>query len=134
MNYTPTLTEKIVSGLSYLTAGTFGFVWLIVSVLLRRYPDKFLMYHIAQSIFLSLCYVLVDKIFWFLINMLGYIPFINRIVRQIIYIFNHPLFFGYSFMQGIIYGVILYLAVFAFMGLYSYLPWVSDIIMSNIKR
>ncbi len=131
---TPTIPDRVIAGLSYLTSGFAGFAWLIICVVRGKFPERFLSYHIAQSIFLFLCYVVINAIFWFLVNMLSYIPVINRITRQLIYIFNHPVVFGYSFMQCLIYGILLYLAVFAFMGLYSYLPWVSDIIMYNVKR
>ena len=130
----PSALDRVISGLSYLTGGMAGFIWLIVCVVRKAYPDRFLSYHIMQSIFIYLCYIVVNAIFWFIVNLLGYVPFVNRVVRQLIYIFNHPIFFGYSFVQVILYSVILYLAVFAFMGLYSYLPGVSNIVMNNIRR
>ena len=134
MDRTPTILEKSLSGLSYLTAGMVGFLWLIVCAVRRTYPSTFGLYHILQSIFLSLCYVIVNYIFWWLVRFLSLIPFLNKIIRHFVLdIFNSPVLFGYSIMQCLIYGVIIYLAVFAFMGLYSYLPWFSEVIKSNLK-
>ena len=127
--------NRVIAGLTYLTAGGVGFVWLIVSVIRKRYPNTFLWFHIAQSFFLTLLYVVVNAAFWWLVGILSYIPFLNRLIRHIVIDwFNSPFIFGYSIMQCLIYGTILYLAVFAFMGLYAYIPWVSDIIKQNIRR
>ena len=132
-NEHPTLLEKVISALTYLSAGFVGFVWIIIMAVRRTYPSKFVMFHIMQSIFLSLGYVIINYVFWHVVNLISYIPFINRIVRQLVYIFNQPYVFGYSFMQCIIYGTLMYLVVFAFMGLYAYIPVVSDIIKSNFR-
>ena len=74
-----------------------------------------------QSVFLSLLYVIFNFIFWHIVGFLSYIPLLNRLIRQLVYLFNMPFIVGYSIMQCLIYGTILYLAVFAFMGLYSYI-------------
>lgn len=132
-NYKPQIGERLVSGLTYLTMGLFGAVWLIIGAVIRSFPSKFVMFNIFQSVFLSLCYVIINWIFWEIVKLIGFIPFINRIVMQILFLFNRPLVFGYSIVQCFLYGLIIYLAVFAFMGLYSYLPWVSDIIRANFK-
>ena len=133
-NRAPGLFDRVMSGLTYLSAGMVGFVWLIVCAFRGRYPDEFLMYHIKQSIFFSLCYILMDAVFWFLVKILEYIPFINKLVRQIVFIFNQPMVVGYSIMQCVIYGIVIYLAVFAMMGLYSYLPVLSDILNGYFRK
>ena len=132
-NEPPSMIERIVSGLTYPTLGLAGVVWLIIGALTRSYPKKFTMYHIFQSVFLSILYIIVNWIFWQAVNLLSFVPILNRIIRQLVYWFNMPLVLGYSVMQCFIYGVIIYLTVFAFMGLYSYIPWVSDIIKSNFR-
>ena len=126
--------DCVISGLSYLTAGIVGVVYLIIIAIRYKTPSRFVMFHLFQSVFLSLCYVIFNWVFWFVVGIFDHIPFINRIVRQLIFWFNMPVLFGYSICQCLIYGTIIYLAVFAFMGLYSYLPWVTDAIKSNFKR
>ena len=131
----PSMLDRILAALTYLSAGAVGFFWLLfLWIVKRRFPSPFLLFHISQSIFLSLCYVIINYIFWHIINFLSIIPYLNRLIRQIVYLFNMPVLVGYSIMQCLIYGTILYLAVFAFMGLYSYFPWVSDILKSNFRR
>ena len=134
MDNTPKLADRIVSGLTYLSAGIVGVMWLIISAVRGKFPPRFTLYHIMQSVFLSLLYVIFNFIFWHIVGFLSYIPLLNRLIRQLVYLFNMPFIIGYSIMQCLIYGTILYLAVFAFMGLYSYIPWVSDIIKSNFRK
>lgn len=128
------MIERLVSCLTYPTMGLIGFVWILIGQFTRSAPTKFTAYHCYLSIFLSLGYVICNYIFWFLYNMITHIPFINRLVAQLVYLFNMPLVLGYSFMQVLIYGTIIYLAVTAFMGKYSYLPWFSDIIKSIVRK
>ncbi len=124
--------ERIISAASYLTAGGAGFVWLIIAAVLRKRVTPFLMYHILQSIFLSILYFLVATFAELIYVILYRIPLINAIP----YIINMPLsfLFNLSVIQTITTAIILYLAITSAMGLYSYLPWVSDIININTGR
>ncbi len=121
--------EKILSAGTYLTAGGVGFVWLIIAAFLRKRVTSFLMYHIMQSIFISILFFLVSILGNLVFIILYKIPFINAIP----YLINMPLPFllNLSIVQLFTTTVILYLAISAGMGYYSYLPWVSDIIKGN---
>lgn len=132
-NTVPKLSERILAALTYLTGGTVGVVWLIVTSLRGNLPSTFGLYHIMQSIFICLCYVIVNWIFWTVMDLLAHIPFLNRLLRQIIYLFNNPLIFGYSVMQCVIYGTLIYLVVFSLMGLYAYVPFFSDVIKAHFR-
>lgn len=70
-----------------------------------------------------------------LINIINYIPVINKIVSLFTNFFTTGLqiFLGYSVIEAFIFIILLYLAVGAAMGRYSYLPVVSDIIKQNIR-
>ncbi len=124
--------ERIISAASYLTAGGVGFMWLIVTALLKKHLTPFLLYHIMQSIFLSILYFLIATFAELIYVILYRIPVINAIP----YLINMPLPFvyGLSIIQLITTVIILYLAITAVMGLYSYVPWVSDIININTGR
>jgi len=124
--------ERIISAATYLTAGGVGFVWLIIAALMKKRVTPFLMYHIMQSIFLAIAYFLLTTLCELTYVILYRIPLINAIP----YFINMPLpfLFGLSIVQGITTGIILYLAITAFMGQYSYFPWVSDIINQNTGR
>ena len=133
-NAKPYMRERIVSALSYLSMGTIGFIWLILGVITRSNLRSFTQYHIFQSIFISIGYFLLCMFFGFVLNILSLIPFINRLVAQLTFYFNAPLFGPYSLIQTVLYGVIIYLAVTSFMGQYSRIPWVSNIIDQNVGR
>lgn len=96
--------------------------------------ETFLQYHIFQSIFIALGFTVLSIFIGWLSNLLSFIPIINRLVAQITFLLNMPLIFDYSLLQAVIYAILIYLAVTAFMGKYSYIPWVSDIIDQNISR
>ncbi|CCY24621.1 unknown [Brachyspira sp. CAG:484] len=129
----PYMIERIVAALTYPTMGMIGFIWLILGLITKARPRAFTLYHIYQSIFLSIAYVVLSLLIGIVVNILSYVPLINKLVAQIVFWTNAPVFFGYSIIQTIIYAIILYLAVFAFMGRYSYFPWVSEIIKENLR-
>lgn len=121
--------ERILSAGTYLTAGGVGFIWLIIAALARKHVTKFLMYHILQSIFLSIIFVFLSFLGEMVFVILYRIPLINAIP----YLLSMPItiFFGLSIIQVFTTTVILYLAITSGMGYYSYLPWISDIIKGN---
>ena len=129
----PFMIERIVAGLSYLTMGLVGFIWLIVGLIRRTNLTKFLQYHIFHSIFISIGYVLLCLILGFVLNILSLIPIINIVAAQIALFFNMPMIFGYSIIQTAIYILLFYLAITSFMGLYGRIPFISDIIEENTK-
>lgn len=125
----PYAIERILSAATYLTAGGVGFVWLIVAAVLRKHITPFLMYHILQSIFLSILFFLISILGELLYVILYRIPVINSIPYWLS--FPLPFMFNLSIVQAFTTLIILYLAITSFMGLYSYIPWVSDIIKQN---
>ncbi len=133
-NETPYLIERIVAALSYLTMGMVGFVWLIIGLFTNARLKPFLQYHIFQSIFISLGFAVLSILVGWVSNLLSVIPFINKVVAQINFLLNMPLIFDYSLLQTAIYAFLAYLAITSFMGRFSYIPWVSDIIDQNISR
>ena len=121
--------ERILSTASYLTAGGVGFVWLIIAAVMKKRVTTFLMYHIMQSIFISILFFLLSILGELLFVILYKIPLINAIP----YFINMPLpfLFGLSLVQMCTTTIILYCAIMAGLGYYSYLPWVSDVIKGN---
>ena len=131
-NEQPYPIEKIISAATYLTAGGAGFIWLVIAALIKKTVRPFLMYHIMQSIFLSILFFLISVLGKMVYIILYRIPVINAIP----YLINMPIpfLFGLSVIQALTTAVILYLAITAFMGMYSYIPWVSDIIKGNTNN
>lgn len=128
----PSLVERIVASFSYITMGMVGFIWLIIGLFTRANLSSFMKYHIFQSIFLSLGFTVVSVLLGWISNFLSIIPFINKLVAQIVFLLNMPLILNYSLIQFVVYTIVLYLAITALVGQKSYLPWVSDIIDKNI--
>ncbi len=126
----PYIIERIVAALTYPTTGIIGVIWLILGWITKSQPRKFTLYHIYQSIFLSLAYVVLDYLIRIIANMFAYVPFVNRLIAQILFWFNMPLLFDYSIVQIFVYSLLIYLTVTAILGRYSYIPFVSD----NIKQ
>ena len=122
--------ERILAFATYLTAGFVGVAWMVIAALLKRSITKFLLYHIMQSIFLSILFVLVSYFAGLVYVILYRIPLINIIP----YLLSMPLpfVFDLSIVQLFTTTIILYLAIMAGMGYYSYLPWVSNIIKANL--
>ncbi len=125
----PYAIERLLSAASYLTAGFVGFIWLIIAALLKKQVRPFLMYHIMQSIFISIAFFLVSQLAGLVYVILYKIPLINAIP----YLLNMPMVAGLSVIQLFTTTIILYLTITSGMGLYSYLPWISDIIKGNTR-
>lgn len=128
------MIERLVVSLSYITMGFVGFIWLILGIFTRSHLSPFTQYHVFQSIFISIAYFLLSMLCGFVMDILKFIPFINKLVAQIYFMLNAPVIGSYSIIQTFIYLFIIYLAVTSFMGRYSRVPWVSNIIDENIGR
>lgn len=125
--------ERIIAAASYLTAGMAGFLWLILAAVLKKRIKSFLMFHVMQSIFISIAYFLFIELYKLVFIILVKIPLINSMFLFFnSLVFNPlPLFWGMSLVQVLTSALILYLAITSFMGQYSYIPYVSDIIKRN---
>lgn len=126
----PYLIERIVAALTYPTTGIIGVIWLILGMITKSAPRKFTLYHIYQSIFLSIAFLVLDYLVKITANLLSFIPFVNRLVAQLLFLFNMPVLFGYSIIQIFVYSLLIYLTITAFLGMYSFIPIVS----ANIKQ
>ncbi len=124
--------ERVIAALTYLSAGFVGGIWLILAAIMGKNITQFLRYHIFQSIFLSLAYFVITTLLGYLYVIFVHIPLINLIPLFL----NSPIqmFMNLSIIQVFTTLVILYLAITSFLGMYSYFPWVSDIIDQNTGR
>ena len=120
--------ERLISSASYFTAGMAGFIWLLIATILKKRITNFLMYHIMQSIFISIAYFLFVQ----LLRLVAVIPLINIVP----YLLNMPIkiLFGYSILQFLTTSVLAYCIITSFLGLYTYIPKVSEIIGNNSKQ
>lgn len=130
------LIERIISSASYMTAGGAGFIWLLIAVLLKKRITPFILYHTFQSIFICIAFFLFFELYKLLYVIIAKIPLLNTLMFTFNNIINSPIIFlqGLSLLQAFTSVVMLYLIITSFLGMYSYLPWVSDIINSNTGR
>lgn len=129
----PYLIERIVVSLSYLTMGFIGFIWLILGAFTKSQSSDFVRYHIFQSIFISILLFILNVLLGIINDVLSVIPFVKVFTQQIYYLFNAPMFMNYSIIQMAMYLFIAYLMITSALGIYTYVPFVSDIISQNVK-
>ena len=123
--------ERVISCLTYVTLGWAGVIVLVIQAITKKQPTQFVMYHILQSIFLCFGFYVVSELCNLLSILIARIPIINLIPVLL----NMPIdvLYGFSLIQAICYTVIIYLALTSLLGKYSFLPWVSNIIIYWIR-
>lgn len=125
--------DRIISFLSYVTAGWGGMIVLVVMYFRKKTPSHFLRYNAMQSIFISLLYFIIAMGLGLILKFLSYIPFINYLVAQIAFFFNRPLLLDYSLIQLFTTCLIAYLAISSLFGIYPRVYWISkNIIDRNV--
>lgn len=130
----PLLIEKLIAALSYLTSGIVGLLWFLIAIFTKNNLRPFLKYHIIQSFFIATGLLLLAFLINTLGNILSYIPGLNLIIMHISYLLNAPLVSHYSLIDLALGSLVIYLILTSLMGQYSYLPWVSDIIKTNVRN
>ena len=125
--------DRIISFLSYITAGWGGMIVLVVMYFRKKTPSHFLRYNAMQSIFISLLYFIIAMGLGLILKFLSYIPFINYLVAQIAFFINRPLLLDYSLIQLFTTCLIAYLAISSLLGIYPRVYWISkNIIDRNV--
>ena len=125
--------DRIISFLSYITAGWGGMIVLVVMYFRKKTPSHFLRYNAMQSIFISLLYFIIAMGLGLILKFLSYIPFINYLVAQIAFFFNRPLLLDYSLIQLFTTCLIAYLSISSLFGIYPRVYWISkNIIDRNV--
>lgn len=121
------MKDRVVSGLSYLTSGLVGFVWLIVSHIRKDRLSAFTRFHIFQSIFIFILLYVAGLVLNILIGFVQIMPIIGPITVNIAYFLrDYPLVLNLSAVNFGIVALALYLSISAFIGRYGEVPWVSD--------
>jgi uncharacterized membrane protein len=119
--------DRIISCLSYLSAGWIGLIVLILFYFSKRQSSRFLRYNVFQAIFISLLFYVVAQGFDYILKLLSYIPFINYIISSITTAFSNFIY-NYSLFQIFLFGLIFYLAYSSLIGKYPRIYWISSII------
>ncbi len=128
----PSLFEKLVASASYIFP-LVGFVFVIITALLKKDMKAFLKYHIFQSIFIAFTLWIVVSGLGFLMKFVSYIPGVKNVVGIITFFLNTPLFYGFSIITFLYFTFVIYLIIGVLRGSDSYVPWISDVIKTNLR-
>lgn len=128
----PSAMERIVAAGSYIFP-LLGFIFIIITALMKKEMKPFLKYHIFQSIFIAFALWILLSGLGFAMHLLSYIPGIKTVVSMITFFLNMPLFLGFSVVTLVYFLFVLYLVVGALRGSDSFVPWVSNIIKANLR-
>ena len=112
--------------------GFIGFIWLILGAFTKAQISDFVRYHVFQAIFISILLFILNVLFGIINDVLSIIPFVKVLVQQVYYLFNVPIFLNYSIIQVAFYLFMAYLMLTSAIGIYTYVPFVSDIISQNV--
>lgn len=127
-------SDKIISVLSYMTGGFAGFIWMIFCSVTKKQMNKFLLFNVYQSILLALLIYFIDLLFKMVYHILIMIPYVNILVNSLYYAIYTPVYYGWSIVGLILFGMYVYLILFSILGRIAYLPWVSNIILYQLNR
>ncbi len=119
--------DRIVSGLTGLTYGLAGFIWLIVSHIRGKSLSPFARFHIFQSILIFFGIYVINLIINIFLGFFQIMPFIGPfIVNVFYYITAYPLILGLSLTTFLVQALAVYMAVCGFWGKYAEIPVISD--------
>ena len=82
----PSMPERILSALAYLTFGFVGMLLIIVSAITKTSLKQFVKINVYQSILLGLVFAFVQftyNVFAAIFNLLGFIPVIGSFINSI---------------------------------------------------
>ena len=83
-----------------------------------------------------MAYFIILKLYKLVFIIFAKVPLFNSLIFAFDNVINGSIgiFYGFSLLQIAEVAVLSYLVVTSFMGMYSYIPWVSDIINGNNGR
>lgn len=127
------LWDRFVAITSYYTFGLTGLVWIVASYLIFKTTlTRFTSYHIYQSIFISILLAVFTMAINFIFDLVIKIPFIGHFLASFYhYVFGHPVFYTFSLFHFVLFALLTYLSLGAFLGKLSYFPFISDVIKAN---
>ena len=128
----PTILDRCISILTYLTFGIFSIIWLIFANLTKKRISPFLSFNIYQSIFLSIVFAIISLIYETAINLLSVIPFIGNYIKEFYNFFNRSaIYLDFTLSSILLLLLLLYFTFFCLIGKRPTIPLVSDIVCAN---
>lgn len=130
------IMDRLIGVFTYISFGWVGFIWLIVTHLTRSPKRPFTLYHALQSIFLGILLVVISMLLNFIYELVIKLPFVGAIVHKfMLFFFATPMYsaLNFSIANLLIFILICYLSLGALLGRYSYFPFISEVIKSNVR-
>lgn len=123
------LFDRLIAAGSYLTLGTIGIIWLLISaVVIKRPMGGFLTCNLIQSFVLSIFYAIFSLAYNIFIGILISLPFAGKMFLKLhIFLFEAPIFSTMSFINYILLLFVCYLSVIALFGKLPFVPYITDI-------
>ncbi len=126
------LSDRIISSISYLTMGIFSIIWIIFVNLTKKRMTPFVVFNLYQAIFLSIALAIISMIYSIAINILVVVPILGTLVKKIDLFFNQtPLYFGYTITGAVVTILLFYLIILCLIGRRPHLPYISNIVNGN---
>ena len=134
----PSMPERVLSALAYVSCGIIGIVLIIASALIKTNHKPFVKFNVYQSILIAFIFWVLQITFELIVGILQFlniIPFVGSFLNSFFhfifyYLMGFPILFGFSLLSSFIVLLILYLTILALLGKEPYVPFISP----NIKR
>lgn len=122
------LFDRLIAAGSYLTLGTVGMIWFILSFIFIKKPmSPFLTCNVVQSVIISILFAIFSLAYEIFIGILVNLPFVGKLfLRGHIFLFETPVFNTMSLINYLIFLFICYLSVIALFGKLAYVPYITD--------
>lgn len=127
------LSDRLVSCISYATYGIFGVIYLVYAHVTRKNINSFVRFNIFQSFFIVAILALFAYAMNIILKFLQAFGLLGDIIRGFNLFFNGtPIYFGYTISGLIVTILVFYLVLFSFLGKRPFVPYISPIIESVV--
>ena len=135
----PSMPERVLSALAYLSCGVIGIVLIIVSALIKTNLKPFVKFNVYQAILIAFIFWALQVTFELIVGLLqvlNIIPFVGSFLNSFFhfifyYLMGFPVLFDkFSLLSSFIVLLFLYLTVMSLLGKEPFVPVIS----TNIKR
>jgi uncharacterized membrane protein len=125
----PTPLEKACAGLSYVTFGITGLLYMLFSK--RNDQSDLFRFHLYQAVFLSLLSVMISWAIWPLLGII--LNIMQAVAPAAVSPTESAIFWIARIISSGFYLLLLYGAVWAFLGKFAEVPVVSDMIRTRVR-
>ena len=132
----PSMPERLLSALAYISLGIIGFIMWIASAILKTKLKPFVKFNVYQSILIGLIFAALQITFELLtalLQFLNVIPVIGTLLNSfflfiVYYLMGFPILFGLPLLKLFVIAFIIYSTIITFKGKTLYIPFISNAI------